>query len=186
MARPQPKPWTLERFLAFEESEPDKFELIDGVVFAMAGGTAAHARLAVKVQSALERAVRGSSCEVFNSDMKVVAEHFSAYPDASVVCSPVHNEATAIDAPVVVVEVVSLSTSKRDYGSKSVNYREIESLQHYVLIEQDRLHVEVFSRESQGWRTTIYEKLTDKIELAAIGASIGLAEIYEGTRFGAA
>jgi Uma2 family endonuclease len=183
MAKPQPKPWTLQEFLAWEESEPDKFELVDGVVFAMAGGTAAHARLAVNTQTALHRAVEGGPCQVFNSDMKVVAEHFSAYPDASVVCTPVLDEATTLEAPVVIVEVLSSSTSSRDYGSKWRNYREIESLQHYVLIAQDRRYIELMSRENGGWHTTIHQQPNDTIELRAIGARFTLAELYEGTRF---
>jgi Uma2 family endonuclease len=183
MAKPQPRPWTLEEFLAWEQTQEDKFELVDGVVFAMAGGTAAHSTIAVNVISALRQKLRGSPCRPYNGDMKVVGEYFSAYPDVSICCSPPRGRETVIREPVVVIEVLSSSTRDRDQGSKRINYQRIETLQHYVLIDAERCWVETMSRDGLGWRSQTLENMDDTVALTAIGVELGTSDIYADVDF---
>jgi Uma2 family endonuclease len=179
MAKPQPKPWTLDDFLAWEASQEDKFELIDGIIYAMAGGTVAHATIAVNLLGLLSQKLRGTGCRPFTSDMKVIGEYFSAYPDVSVVCSRLDDQEITIDKPVVVAEVTSSSTRPLDIGPKWESYREIPALQHYLLIDQDRCRVEPRSRDGAEWRIRICESPTDEIELSAINVAMTVAELYE-------
>jgi Uma2 family endonuclease len=184
MAKPQPRPWTLEEFLAWEQTQEDKFELVDGVVFAMAGGTGAHATIAVNVIGFLFQRLQGGRCRPYNSDMKVVGEFFSAYPDVSVSCPPVDDQESAMRYPTVIVEVTSSSTKDRDLGSKWANYREIASLQHYLLIDQDRCAVELRTRDGKSWRFDLYDSMDDQVELSAIAVRLAVSEIYMGVKVG--
>lgn len=178
MARPDPKPWTLEDFLRWEEQQSDKYEFVDGVVYAMAGGTAEHAAITANVIISLGTQLRGRPCQPYTSDMKVIAGQISAYPDVSVGCMKLPRRATEYDTPVVIVEVLSRTTRPRDIGGKWAAYRRLESLRHYVLVEPEIMEVEVRSR-ADAWRPRVYKLAEDAIELPEIGARLTLKEIYD-------
>jgi Uma2 family endonuclease len=137
---------TLAEFLTWEEQQPERYERVGGVIRMMTGGTVAHNRITRNCARALETRLLGSDCEVFTSDIKVVApEEDVMYPDVVVVCGAIAAEATRLETPVVVVEVLSESTAARDHGPKRWAYQTIPSLQHFVLIDQTSRVVEVAS-----------------------------------------
>src|SRR5438876_5902210 len=160
MSNPPRRPWTLHEFLAWEELQPDKWELVDGMAWAMAGGTQAHARIPGNVFAAFHAATRGGPCATFASDLKIVAPDFAAYPDVSVVCGNLRDELTVAENRLVVVEVLSRSTRDRDYGAKWLAYQKIPSLRYYVLIDQEQRRIDVLTPEPSGWRATILTEPT--------------------------
>jgi Uma2 family endonuclease len=184
MSKPGPKPWSLAEFLAWEELQEDRYELVDGVVFAMAGGTQAHATIAGNVFARLHEVTRGGPCRAFGSDLKIVSKSFSAYPDVSVVCGKLRDELTVAEEPLLVVEVLSRSTRDRDYGAKWLSYREIPTLRYYLLIDQEERRLEIFVRHEGGWRTSIVTDPTEAIELPELRTRLTVAEVYEGTALG--
>lgn len=186
MSKPSPRPWSLAEFLAWEELQPEKYELVDGVVYAMAGVTQARATIAGNVFAALRQATRGGPCRAFTSDLKIVSESFSAYPDVSVVCGELRDELTVAREPILVVQVLSRSTRDRDDGAKWLAYREIPSFRYYLLIDQDELRAELFAREPGGWRTTIDTEPAASMDLPELGARLTLRDVYEGTMLGQA
>lgn len=103
------------------------------------------------------------------------------YPDVMVVCSPVEPSADQVRDPVVIVEVLSRTTGDRDRGAKWIAYRELPPLQHYVLIDQSRRFVEVYSRDGAGWSLTLYAPPLQTVPLPTIGVELELEEIYEGS-----
>ncbi|MBX3189680.1 MAG: Uma2 family endonuclease [Labilithrix sp.] len=145
-------------YLAWEREQPGKHQLLDGAVFAIAGGSPLHNRLSARVLALLDVALRGGPCGPFSSDQKVfipVTGNF-VYPDGSVVCGEVAlHEGTAdvIDNPRVVFEVLSKSTEQHDRGDKWSDYRSVASLTDYVLVSQRLARIEHFAREADGsWR----------------------------------
>jgi Uma2 family endonuclease len=100
------------------------------------------------------------------------------YPDAIVVCGPIDLAEDQVRAPTVVVEVLSRSTEDHDRGVKWVASRDLESLQHYLLIAQDERRVEVYSREAKRWSLQVVAP-PDVVVLPAIGAQLTFDEIYE-------
>ena len=156
MSEPLPKPWTVEDFLAWERTQPERYEFIDGVVRTMGGGTAAHTAIKGNVFAALLVRLRGKSCRPFAEGLKVATPTAMLYPDAIVVCTPVDPQDDHVREPVVVVEVLSESTAERDHGFKRWAYRTIPLLLHYVLIAQDEPLVEVASPDPDGaWRSVL-------------------------------
>jgi Uma2 family endonuclease len=180
MAEPLPKPWTLDDFLAWEEQQPERYEFVDGVVRMMVGGTAAHNAIAVNVTSWLHQSLRGSGCQVFSSDMKLVARATGegAYPDVMVTCRPPAPTDTLATDPMLVAEVLSRSTADRDRGSKFEMYKAISSLRYYLLISQDRRLVDLYRRTDAGW-DLVRMSGDGVVELPELGVGMPLDSIYE-------
>ena len=169
-------------YLAFEEASDEKHEFVDGIVFAMAGGSLEHARLAARVTVALSNALSGRRCNVFGSDarVRISATRRATYPDISVVCGPVvpaSDDPQAIANPIVLVEVLSPTTEQSDRGEKFRHYRRLESLREYVLVAQDEPRIEVFRREGDVW-TFREHGPGERVMLTSIDAYLDVDAIY--------
>ena len=114
---------SVEEYLELDRNSLDtRYEFIDGAVTMLAGGTTNHSRICVNIVSQLHEALRGKSCQVFNSDLRVsISESRYVYPDASVSCDPrdLENEGDILYSPRVIFEVLSPSTEARDRGKSS-------------------------------------------------------------------
>lgn len=174
-----------EDFLEAERASDVKHEWLDGVVYAMAGGSLEHSRLAVNIQTALKGALSG--CEVFQSDamLYVRASKLSTYPDVAVVCGPVESQkierngrvlGEALVNPTILVEVLSESTEEYDRGEKFAHYMAIPSLREYVLVAQDTPRIEVFRRPERGHWQHVVARAGEVIEIG--GRSISVDAVY--------
>lgn len=168
---------SIEDYLAGELLSEIKHEYIDGQVYAMSGASRNHDRIAGNVFGELRNHLRGKPCEPFTSDVKVkVGKHFF-YPDSMVVCEEFDPHQYYSETPVLIVEVLSKSTRRRDETIKRRLYQTIPSLQEYVLIEQDIVDVEV-CRRSEGWVSNHYF-LGDEVPFESVSLSLSVAEIYD-------
>jgi Uma2 family endonuclease len=149
---------TYADYLELERNSDEKHEYYGGEIFAMAGGTSEHARLAMgfggELRNALNRA--NKPCSVFTSDLRIRVDETDRtfYPDLSVICGKRQvsiDDTLALTNPVVIVEVLSESTERNDRGEKFRQYRLLPSLEEYVLVNTDSKHIEVFRRTSEGW-----------------------------------
>jgi Uma2 family endonuclease len=179
MASQLPRPWTVDDFLEWEAAQPERYEFIDGMIVGMVGGSVAHATIRDNVTAALRSRLRGSGCRALSQEVKVAADVNIHYPDVMVVCSPLAPTADQVRDPVVVIEVLSRSTGDRDRGAKWIAYRDLSSLEHYVLINQSRRFVEVYSRTDEGWSLTLYAPPLAVVPLPAVGVELALDEIYD-------
>ena len=178
MTEPLPRPWTVEDFLAWERRQPERYEFVGGVIRMMVGGSNAHTIIKGNVFAALRSHLRGSRCRALAEGSKVVTATATMYPGAIVVCGPIDLAQDQVRAPTVVVEVLSRSTEDHDRGAKWVAYRDLQSLQHYLLIAQEARRVEVYSREAKRWSLQVLTP-PDAVALPAIGAELTFDEIYE-------
>ena len=114
---------SVEEYLELDRNSQDtRYEFIDGVVKMLAGGTTNHSRICVNIVSLLHETLRGKSCQVFNSDLRVsISGSRYVYPDASVSCDPrdLENEGDILYSPLIIFEVLSPSTEARDRGKSS-------------------------------------------------------------------
>lgn len=179
MAKARPHPWTVDDFLAFEAEEPERYEFVDGIVRMMTGASAAHSAIKGNIFADLRAALRSGPCRVDVDDLKVVTETAVMYPDVLVTCVPIAPEDDRVRQPTVVVEVLSPTTQRHDRIAKWREYQKIESLRHFVLVEQAERRVEIYSRTEAGWALVNVEPPTDAIALEAIGAELSLEAIYE-------
>ena len=178
MPEPLPKPWTIEDFLAWEAQQEERYEFIDGRIIGMVGGTVAHTIIKSNVYGALRDKLKGKRCRALTEGLKVVTATGSHYPDATVTCADLSPGDDQLREPVVIVEVLSRTTADRDRGAKWVNYQEVASLRHYVLVAQDRRRIDLFSRSGTRWTFEVVWP-PQSIDLPAIGIVLTFDEIYE-------
>ena len=140
-----------EEYLAWEREQERKHEYFDGEVYAMAGGSPRHNHLCSRINTGLVNAI-GGRCYVFTSDQRVRSrERRYVYPDVSVACDrPAIEHDDVLVNPTIVVEVLSSATEQYDRGLKWDGYQSLPSLTDYVLVSQDRVHVEHFGRTTDG------------------------------------
>ncbi|HEX8297464.1 MAG TPA: Uma2 family endonuclease [Chthoniobacteraceae bacterium] len=176
-----------EDYLAWEESQEQKHEYVGGMVYAMAGGTNAHAAIAANVLVSLGSQLRGKRCRPFSSDLKVRVRYPTHtrfyYPDAMIACSQAPGESVFHDEPTVLIEIASSSTRRTDEWEKREAYLSIPSLRAYLLLEQDRAAAVVWRRGEQEFARETYSSLEAVIPLPEIEAQLALAEVYEAVPF---
>lgn len=172
-----------EHYLGVLEHSTVKLEYCDGEIYAMAGGTPAHAALAASVIGLLQTALRGR-CRVYSSDLKVRidATDLTTFPDVSAVCgeptsSPIDKD--AITNPTLLVEVTSPSTEDYDRGNKLSHYKQLRSLAAVVFVSHKRRSVTVVRRTAAGWEERDYHA-GESVTLDAPGLAWSIDEIYDG------
>jgi Uma2 family endonuclease len=193
MTTPQRLPLvSVEDYLAAEEQSDIRHEYTGGYVHAMAGGKTSHNRVKGNVFAALHKRLDGKQCEPFDSDMKVRLLTAGLprfyYPDAMVVCEPNGPDSVYQDRPVIVVEVLSVSTRRQDCEEKRDAYLTIPSLRAYLLVEPDEAKVSVYRRKDTGagleaFDAQLYTGRDAVIPLDEIEVELPLAEVYERVEF---
>ncbi|MEO8602907.1 MAG: Uma2 family endonuclease [bacterium] len=175
---------SVEEYLAFERASEERHEFLAGEVFAMGGASMRHNTITLAAASELLGQLKGGTCRVFASEMrvKVADSGLYTYPDIVVACGAVELEDDFFDTllnPTLIIEVLSPSTEAYDRGEKFEHYRKLATLREYVLIAQDRAHVEQFSRQADGhWLLAEWDGLAATVTLPSIGAALALGEIY--------
>jgi Uma2 family endonuclease len=171
-----------DEYLALEKKSKIKHEYMDGEIFSMAGATRRHNLATNNISTELNLQLRETDCEVYASDFRVkIRAGHNVYPDVAVACDDIRTEGndTTLLNPIAVFEVLSKSTEKRDRGDKAEDYYRLESLKDYVLVSQNRVRVEHFSRQKNNeWTLKIYENLEEVLELKSINCQIPLKLIY--------
>jgi Uma2 family endonuclease len=171
-------------YLALERAEDARYEWFDGQVYAMAGGTLAHAELGSAIAAELRAMALSCGCRVFSADAKVrvLATGLATYPDGSVVCGAVTRDPedeNAMTNPVLLVEVLSDSTERYDRGEKADHYRRIPSLKDYVLVSQHTPRVEIHSREGDHWVLRVAGP-GESVPLTAMPGALAVDRVYQG------
>jgi len=173
-----------EEYLDGERLSEVRHEYIDGCVYAMAGASDDHNRIALNIATELNSQMRGGRCEAFMNDMKLKASPGSSlfyYPDVFVVCDPADNARYFRERPTVIFEVLSPETERTDRREKLLTYQDISTLASYIIVEQDRLGATVFRRTGSVWKSGLLKGKKAVIRLPEIGVEFALERIYERT-----
>lgn len=172
-----------EEYLSIERQSSIRHEYRRGLVYAMAGGTDNHDRIAFNLLKAIDNHFDDDSlCRFYSGNVKVgYQDELYYYPDAFVTCDRRDHDHRYIKRfPKLVAEVLSLSTRAFDMGDKFDDYKQIDSLEEYVLISQQTQRVECRCRISKDiWETTVYE-MSDRVRLRSIGLEFVIASLYRG------
>jgi len=182
--------FTLDQYLAYsEDHEPDKYEYLDGMIFAIEAATPNHATIAANVAGVIRNQLSGTNCRPFDASVIVVVpEDFGAMPDFAVACGEPEiyqgKKGPALLNPTLIVEIASPSTADYDIGEKFRRYRQIASLIDYLFVEQNEICVEHWNRNPKGkWSKTVYTNIEEIIEIKSIKATLALKDIYEWIEF---
>lgn len=199
---------TPEEYLAWEETQEIRHEYINGEVYAMAGGTIPHNDLALNVYTALRGHIKARGCRINVNDVKVKLKRSRAYfyPDVVVSCHEQDRRSRDfMTAPLLIIEVLSPTTAAYDRGDKFKHYRSLPSLMEYVLVDAEKVGIDVYRRLENGkWELTSYPEemgedgesdqpnhpnnlavvLASMLELTSIDFKCPLAAIYEDVELG--
>jgi Uma2 family endonuclease len=179
---------TPEQYLEIERKAEFKSEYYQGEMFAMAGARPDHNLIVTSLIAHLYPQLRSRPCLVYQSDQRVRVSDsgLCTYPDVVVVCDEpqfVDDERDTLTNPTLIVEVLSPSTEAYDRGRKFDHYRSLPSLREYLLVASDRVHADLYTRQSgEQWLLTAAGRPEDTIKLSSIACQLTLAEIYEQTK----
>jgi Uma2 family endonuclease len=177
LAKKDTRAITIDDYLRYELSSPIKHQLIDGTLYAMAGASANHERLAGNLYSEFRNHLKGTPCEPFGSNMKLKVNHNFFYPDVMVACHFDNGQPYFTETPIIIIEILSRATRKTDETLKLMSYINIPSLKEYVLIEQDIVDIQVL-RRNEGWIPKHYF-MGDMVTFESITLTLSVQEIYD-------
>jgi Uma2 family endonuclease len=176
---------SIDEWRELERTGEVKHEYIDGNIYAMAGGSEAHSRIAVNALEELDRALGDSPCMVYSSNVAArLSETRYTYPDVVITCSGpgiASRNRTEVEAPGVVFEVLSESTEHHDRTRKFGYYRQCESLREYVLVNTESQLIEVYRRTDEGWGMFRIYGPGDSVALTSVGVHVPVAAFYRRT-----
>ena len=195
MEEKKPHKLSVTEYLDIERETNTKYEYHDGKIYLMAGGTLNHGLICGNIFGEIRAALRETenNCRAMNSEIKVHvnSKNCYLYPDTMVVCGEIEkseSEPNSITNPKVIVEVLSKSTANYDRGDKFYLYRQLESFEEYILIDQDKAQIDIHKRHkgnSDLWKLSRISGLDQSLEIEVLGIKIKLEEIYNDIEFSA-
>jgi Uma2 family endonuclease len=178
-----------QEYLAIERQAEIRSEFYRGEMFAMSGASWEHTLIKDNLARAAGNQLEDGPCRVVTSDLrvKIDATGLYTYPDITIVCDEPEFEDNVFDTllnPRVIVEVLSDSTEKYDRGRKFAHYRQLPSVQEYVLVAQNAPLVERYVRQTdESWLLTAFSEMTQTFSFGTIPVKVPLTEIYRGVKF---
>lgn len=171
---------SVEDYLEGEKVSEVRHEYVDGEVYAMSGVSKKHNRINRRLLNAIQDKLTGSDCETFFVDVKLRVKKFNRfyYPDLVVVCEEDTESEYYITKPTIVIEILSPSTAGTDRREKMFAYQEIDSLQEYLMIDQETEFAELYRRRDDGLWSWITFEADEELELDSIKFTTPLRDLY--------
>lgn len=189
MAEPQLRRMTADEFFAWQERQEQAYELVEGMPVLrfrmMTGATQAHDRVVVNIIISLGNQLRAGPCRPSTSDLSVrIPAGNIRRPDVTVECGQGNKRDMAVTEPRVVIEVLSPSTMSFDRFRKLPEYQTVATISHILLVDTEAPRLDMWSRDAAGgWAQAKLDGLDATVELPAVGASLSLADVFEGLTF---
>lgn len=192
--------FTVEEYLQMEKAATERHEYYQGEIFqmqghgellAMSGAANRHNIIFSNLFIAVGNALKGKPCRPYGPDMRLnIPENtLFTYPDISIYCGEpesIPEDEDSVVNPTVLIEILSPSTREYDRGGKFKLYRDIPTLQEYILVDTKTLNVEAFRlNKSKHWELEEYTLLSEALAIPSIDVFIPLAEIYATTKLAA-
>ena len=171
-------------YLSMERNSSEKHEFVFGEIFAMTGASARHVEIVGNIAGDLRNQLRQRPCRVYSTDLRICVDsnHRYTYPDVVAICNQPQFLDDMLDTllnPELIVEVLSESTRNYDRGDKFQQYRGISSFREYLLVDQERVHVERYSKQSDGmWTLWETDAIGAVVQLESVGVALAVSEIY--------
>ncbi|KAA6441015.1 Uma2 family endonuclease [Dyadobacter flavalbus] len=180
--------YSVKEYFEMEEKSEVRHEYYDGELFAMAGTTMNHNDIVDNIRTLFKSFFRPQGCRVFAENIKVeaIVNLYYPYPDVVVTCSEEDISGTyVVKNPVILVEVLSKSSANYDRGFKLRQYKNIASLQYFMLVSQNEFYVELYTRTNQKdiWNYQTFDNKDDVIHFELLDFEMPLSAIYDSIVF---
>jgi len=179
---------TPEEYLKLERKSETKNEYYSGEIFAMPGASLNHNKISGNIFAGLHSRLKNTKCIPFGSDMRMyVSENgLFTYPDICVFCGEVKlydDENDTALYPKVIFEISNHVFHNNSRGGNFVHYREIKTLEDYILVSQNEISIEHYHKQPDSkWILEEFKNITDELILDSIKVSLKLSEIFEGVK----
>ena len=189
MGHPEKKYFTVEEYLEFERNSTEKHEYYNGEIYAMSGASFAHNKIFSNVFGKLSLKLDNEKCTLFGSDLRTSIELNSkfVYPDMSIICEEpmfTDDKFDTVKNPKIIIEILSKTTRDYDLGTKFLFYRQIESLEEYLLIDSLETKIIKYHKQKNGsWILTETDSLDQSFTLNSIKVNMKVADIYKNVVF---
>ena len=180
MALPQHPSIDVEDYLILDQNSKNaRYEYLDGELRMLAGGSTYHSAIIANLTGILSRSLEISPCWIYNSDIRVqLSESRYVYPDVTVSCDQRDKELDdMIRYPCMVTEVLSPSTEANDRGRKFIYSQECETVQEYMMVDSQSIHIEVYHREKDGWKLHTFGS-GNTVTLESLGIQFPVETVY--------
>ncbi len=189
---------TVEDYLRIDRTEDERYEFLDGEIYAMAGESGEHGDICVNLTRLLGNDLLNTACRVRSKDTKVRSGMFPpkrplikgmiSYPDIVVICGEpeYHDEFRDIILnPTVIIEVLSESTEAFDRSEKFHRYQLWNpTLTDFILVSQTKPFIEHYIRQSDGsWKFYFYDGLEREFSIESINSRLKLRDIFYRVEF---
>lgn len=180
---------TAKEYLAIETLAEFKSEFFQGEMFAMAGASLRHNFIRENLSGELHSRLKGGPCRAVSADQRVLVDRTElyTYPDLLIVCGPFELDPAnshTVTNPTAIIEVLSPSTEKYDWGAKFRNYQQIPSLKEYILVAQDEAVIDRYVRLHDGsWGLVSFVGLEATLAFTTVPVQIPLVDVYAGVSF---
>lgn len=176
--------FTLEEYLDLEAQSSIQHEFVAGEIYDMADPSRDHEIVAMNLAAPLHVHVQDRPCRVYTGrrqlQFRIDQDEFVYRPDVWLACGEGRDsKGKYVDEPRLVIEVLSPSTARFDRREKVASYREIPSIEEYVVVAPKPANVVIY-RRAQQWRPQTVEALDGVLELQSVGLSLPLGRIYKG------
>jgi Uma2 family endonuclease len=174
---------TVDEYLEFEANSEHRHEYIDGAIYAMSSASENHALVSGNLFAAIHGHLRGGPCKPYSSNfkvrLKIDQKDLFYYPDAMVACGREGIASHYLHYPKLVVEVLSPSTESIDRREKFLSYKQIPTVEEYVLASQIAAQIMIY-RRTENWAPRVCAESDGIAVFQSIGLSLPLRQIYEG------
>lgn len=176
--------YTVEEYFELDEKSELRYEYRNGEISAMAGSSLNHNQISLNLSIELVTKLRaqGGKCKAFMSEARVniLSKNIYYYPDVVVSCeSRTVTNQKFLNTPILIAEVLSDSTGIKDMTIKMSDYVHLTSLQYYLLIAQNAIHVYLHERTDIGWGITLFTNVEDVISLPKLNLTIAMSDLYK-------
>ncbi len=182
--------YSLEEYAELEKSSEERLEFFKGNVWSMAGASPTHEEIVANLITELKTKLRGRGCRVFSSNLRVKVPVYKPYryPDVTALCDePIYEDFFGLKVllnPSLIVEILPSSTRGFDLGDKFTYYKSIENFTEYLLIDQEKPHIVLYTKQSSDvWLQREFNELNDVIYLSSLSCEISAAEVYLDIEF---
>ena len=175
------KIYSLEEYFELEKNSEIKHEFVNGKLIPMPGEAKEANEIATNLVVLMKPILRKKGFKIYDHDVRTIVRDDKIYRYPDVVVNHITDDSDKfhIKQPILIVEVASGDSSKRDRETKLQEYTKIESLQYYIIIDQDKMLVEMYSRNGQRWFYDIFTQPTDILNLPVFDINLTLVDIYE-------
>ncbi len=175
--------YTPEDYLIAERKATIKSEYLSGEIRTMPSANLAHNFIRLDIATEIHFQLKTLEHEVVISDMRVktTPDISYFYPDVVVFGGEPEFEDDTLDTllnPVVIIEVLSPSTETYDREEKFGYYKQLPSLKEYILVSQDKVHVEHYQLQEMQWELNEFHALQDTLTLSSIDCILSLNDVY--------